>query len=84
MCTPPYPVCQRKMPGNVLQNFLRKAEQVHTLQCRMCISNALRLQALCLDISLVVAMHLKGGLSLSNLSLHTYFKEMFPKYKTDD
>ena len=34
LCRALYPLCQIKMPGNILQNVLRKAEQVHPLHER--------------------------------------------------
>ena len=43
LCRPSYPLCQRKRPGNLLQNPLRKVEQLHTLQGRTAISLSLML-----------------------------------------
>ena len=32
LCRALYPFCQREVPGNILQDFLRKTEQLHILQ----------------------------------------------------
>ena len=35
VCRPLYPFCQREVPGNILQNLFRKAEQFHTLHAEV-------------------------------------------------
>ncbi len=48
LCRPLFPLLQREMPGNTLQDLLRKAEQMRDLQRKKFISNVLRQCISCL------------------------------------